>query len=118
MLILLGDMFICSGINASQKAEIVHLVRNLPGSPCTMAVGCGISDILMMKEADLSVGICSKFGSSDIEAVNNVRVADFSTLLFLLLKHGVAIGKRLQMTIYLFIYKTSFAFILFISSNL
>ena len=60
MLILLCDAFIVSNLQPAQKAEIVRIVKSFPESPVTMAVGSGIIDIMMMKEADLSIAVSSK----------------------------------------------------------
>lgn len=99
MLILLCDAFIISNLVPSQKAEIIRIVKAFPESPVTMAVGSGINDIMMMKEADLSIAISSKTVCSDIQAVCDIKVADLSSLIYLLLRHGIAISKKVKLNI-------------------
>lgn len=64
-----------------------------------MAVGSGIIDIMMMNEADISIAVSSKLVASDLQAVCDIKVADLSSLIYLLLRHGIAISKKIQMTV-------------------
>lgn len=106
MLILLCDAFIISNLLPAQKAEIIKIVKGFPESPVTMAVGSGIIDIMMMNEADISVAVSSKLVSSDLQAVCDIKVADLSSLIYLLLRHGIAVSKKIQLTICFSLYKT------------
>jgi soluble P-type ATPase len=64
-----------------------------------MAVGSGIIDIMMMREANISIAVSSKFVASDLQAVSDIKVADLSSLIYLLLRHGISISKKMQMTL-------------------
>lgn len=82
-----------------------------------MAVGSGIIDIMMMNEADISIAVSSKLVASDLQAVCDIKVADLSSLIYLLLRHGIAISKKIQMTVCFSVYKTAILFGLVIYST-
>jgi len=85
MLILLCDSFIISGLNPTQKSNIVKLVKNLPEHPVTLAIGAGIGDIQMMHHADISVNIENQNICSDVIARSTISCADLSSVFYLLL---------------------------------
>ena len=75
-----------------------------------MAVGSGIIDVMMMNEADISIAVSSKLVSSDLQAVCDINVADLSSLIYLLLRHGISITKKMQLNLCFSVYKTMLLF--------
>jgi len=82
-----------------------------------MAVGSGTIDIMMMKEADISIAVSSKLVSSDLQAVCDITVADLSSLIYLLLRHGISISKKIEMNLCFSVYKTVLLFSIIVYST-
>ena len=88
-----------------QKAQLVRQIRLRTGA-CVMSVGDGGNDELMIKEADVGVGIMGIEGSAAAQA-SDFAVGQFRHLHPLLFKHGVWLYDRIAiMTLYIF-YKTA-----------
>ena len=45
-----------------QKAEVVAMVKDFPGSPICAAIGDGANDVSMIQEAHVGIGIMGKEG--------------------------------------------------------
>jgi magnesium-transporting ATPase (P-type)/class 3 adenylate cyclase len=88
-----------------QKAQIVKLVKeNFHSRPTVLAIGDSNSDIAMIQEANIGVGIRGKNGTQVCNCAD-VELESFSQLKDLLLVHGYRNYNRLSRSVLLFLYK-------------
>lgn len=90
-----------------QRARIKELCRGQsPLIGASLAIGDGQNDLQMIDAADISVGVRGREG---MYVANNadVSVPSFSTLVRLILVHGVLIEQRVRMTIFYNLYKNT-----------
>lgn len=88
----------------SQKADLVRLLqKNLSFKPKVMAVGDGVNDIAMIRQANVGVGISSKFNSQAANS-SDLMTKSFNNIADLILTHGlkshVGLSKALLLAIY------------------
>ena len=96
---------LCCRVTPIQKAVVVKCVKHKLKA-LTMAVGDGANDVVMIKTANVGVGI------SGLEGTQAVMASDFSVPKFhhlerLILVHGNLCYNRLAMTILYFFYKNT-----------
>ncbi|ESU36680.1 Cation transport ATPase [Giardia duodenalis] len=90
-----------------QKTRIKLWCRGKsPSVGASLAIGDGQNDLQMIDAADVSVGVRGREG---LYVANNadVSVPSFSTLVRLILVHGVLIEQRIRMTIFYNLYKNT-----------
>lgn len=90
-----------------QKTRIKLWCRGKsPSVGASLAIGDGQNDLQMIDAADVSVGVRGREG---LYVANNadVSVPSFSTLVRLILVHGVLIEQRMRMTIFYNLYKNT-----------
>ena len=61
-----------------QKAEVVAMVKDFPGSPICAAIGDGANDVSMIQEAHVGIGIMGKEGR---QAVRYSEPATYDVIL-------------------------------------
>uniref|UniRef100_A0AAJ7UDE7 Phospholipid-transporting ATPase n=1 Tax=Petromyzon marinus TaxID=7757 RepID=A0AAJ7UDE7_PETMA len=95
---------LCCRLAPLQKAEVVRLVKALPGSPITLAIGDGANDVSMIQEAHVGIGI---LGAEGRQAARNSDFAlpRFRCLPRLLLVHGHLYYVRIAQLVQYFFYK-------------
>ncbi|XP_078738985.1 LOW QUALITY PROTEIN: phospholipid-transporting ATPase IF-like [Lampetra fluviatilis] len=95
---------LCCRLAPLQKAEVVRLVKALPGSPITLAIGDGANDVSMIQEAHVGIGI---LGAEGRQAARNSDFAlpRFRCLPRLLLVHGHLYYARIAHLVQYFFYK-------------
>uniref|UniRef100_UPI00358ECF14 phospholipid-transporting ATPase IF isoform X2 n=1 Tax=Myxine glutinosa TaxID=7769 RepID=UPI00358ECF14 len=95
---------VCCRMSPLQKAEIVRFVKELPGSPITLAVGDGANDVSMIQEAHVGIGLVGKEGR---QAARNSDYAihRFCQLRRLILVHGHLYYVRIAELVQYFFYK-------------
>mmetsp|Transcript_1509 Transcript_1509/g.2022 ORF Transcript_1509/g.2022 Transcript_1509/m.2022 type:complete len:154 (-) Transcript_1509:3570-4031(-) len=60
----------------------------------------------MARDADIVVNLCSELKATDVNAVADVTIDDFSALSYLLFKHGTILQLRLSQAMQGFVYKS------------
>uniref|UniRef100_A0A8C4R0D3 Phospholipid-transporting ATPase n=1 Tax=Eptatretus burgeri TaxID=7764 RepID=A0A8C4R0D3_EPTBU len=98
------SVVVCCRMSPLQKAEIVRFVKELPGSPITLAIGDGANDVSMIQEAHVGIGIVGKEGR---QAARNSDYAihRFRQLRRLILVHGHLYYIRIAELVQYFFYK-------------
>lgn len=79
---------------------------NVIATPVTLAIGDGANDELMIKAANVGVGITGVEGAAAVKA-SDYALAQFSHLHTLLFVHGVWCYNRISFMIYFIFYKAS-----------
>ena len=92
-------------LEPNEKAEIVKLIQTKEGVP-TLAIGDGNNDTVMIKTAEVGVGIRGVEGTSAVSASDYV-IGQFRFLARLLLVYGRLNNRRISMLIYYIFYKSS-----------
>lgn len=95
---------ICCRMSPIQKAEVVKMIKNSPGSPITAAIGDGANDVSMIQEAHVGFGLMGKEGR---QAANSADFAftQFRFIKRVLLVHGNLFYHRVSTLIHYFFYK-------------
>ncbi|XP_070387074.1 probable phospholipid-transporting ATPase IIB isoform X3 [Dermacentor albipictus] len=83
---------VCCRCSPTQKAEVVHLIKQYTGKT-TCAVGDGGNDVSMIQEADAGIGIVGREGNQASLAAD-FSVTQFHHIARLLLVHGRYSYKR------------------------
>ncbi|GAB7363986.1 hypothetical protein MBLNU230_g4546t1 [Neophaeotheca triangularis] len=86
-LAILADSVICCRASPSQKASLVHEIRQRVGKSVTLAIGDGANDIAMIQESHVGIGITGKEGTQAART-SDYSIAQFRFLAKLLLVHG------------------------------
>lgn len=86
-LAILADSVICCRASPSQKASLVHEIRQRVGKSVTLAIGDGANDIAMIQESHVGIGITGKEGTQAART-SDYSIAQFRFLTKLLLVHG------------------------------
>eukprot|EP00468_Gymnochlora_sp_CCMP2014_P001334 CAMPEP_0167741550 /NCGR_PEP_ID=MMETSP0110_2-20121227/918_1 /TAXON_ID=629695 /ORGANISM="Gymnochlora sp., Strain CCMP2014" /LENGTH=1401 /DNA_ID=CAMNT_0007625613 /DNA_START=124 /DNA_END=4329 /DNA_ORIENTATION=- len=94
-------------LEPTEKAEIVQMMQERESVP-TLAIGDGNNDTVMIKTAEIGVGIRGVEGTSAVSASDYV-ISQFSFLTRLILVHGRLNNRRVCMLVYYIFYKTSLA---------
>lgn len=104
--LLFAAKFVCfSGMMPKDKSDVIRLLKkSFKFKPVVLAVGDGNSDISMIQEADIGVGISGK-EESQAKNYAEVTISDFSQLKKLLLIHGYWNYSRMSKVIILSLYK-------------
>nr|CAG8488293.1 10298_t:CDS:2 [Entrophospora candida] len=84
---ILCDAVICCRVSPSQKALVVHSIRQKLKHHVTLAIGDGANDIAMIQEAHVGIGITGKEGLQAARS-SDYSIAQFRFLKNLLLVHG------------------------------
>ncbi|OMJ90724.1 hypothetical protein SteCoe_6900 [Stentor coeruleus] len=87
--LIFAAKFVCfHSLYPDHKRRVVQLLKNnFSFNPLVLAIGDGISDIGMIQEADIGIGIDGKEGS-DAAISSDIAIKHFSQLKKLLLIHG------------------------------
>jgi len=93
-------------LEPKEKADIVDEMREREGRTC-LAIGDGNNDTLMIKRADIGVGIAGVEGTSAVSS-SDFALAQFRFLPRLLLVHGRYNHRRISIMINYIFYKTAF----------
>ena len=103
LLIYTGNLF-ASGFTAKNKYQLVSMMKKYLCHNCkVLAIGDGLNDVMMLKEADLSIGIRSR----EILQVKNtcdLIISQFSQITDLILIHGTWNLKRIISITYYSLY--------------
>ena len=95
----------CYGLLPKDKAKVVKLLKeNLKFKPVTLAIGDGNSDIAMIQEADIGVGLQAK-EESQAANYSDLAISHFCQLKEMLLVHGHWNYSRISRVVLLFFYK-------------
>ncbi|GAB5363124.1 hypothetical protein AAMO2058_000856500 [Amorphochlora amoebiformis] len=92
-------------LEPTEKAEIVKLMQRRE-KKATLAIGDGNNDTVMIKTAEIGVGIRGVEGTSAVSASDYV-ISQFRFLSRLLLVHGRLNNRRICMLVYYMFYKAS-----------
>ena len=93
----ISDLMVGSEITPIQKQQLLRIARNYIGEgEYAAAIISTPEDQFMIKEADLSANFKTKGKSTDIQAVVDVTLKDFTAVSYLLFKHGNQIQMRLS----------------------
>lgn len=95
---------LCCRLSPLQKCEVVKLMKSLPGSPTTAAIGDGANDVSMIREAHVGLGILGKEGRQ-AALCSDYAFANFYQLKKILLVHGHFFSYRLSRLVLYFFYK-------------
>ena len=93
-------------LEPKEKADIVDQMRERTGKTC-LAIGDGNNDTLMIKRADIGVGIAGVEGTSAVSS-SDFALSQFRFLPILLLVHGRLNHRRISIMILYIFYKTAF----------
>ena len=93
-------------LEPKEKADIVDQMRERTGKTC-LAIGDGNNDTLMIKRADIGVGIAGVEGTSAVSS-SDFALSQFRFLPTLLLVHGRLNHRRISIMILYIFYKTAF----------
>ncbi|OMJ86356.1 hypothetical protein SteCoe_12144 [Stentor coeruleus] len=87
--LIFAAKFVCfNSLYPDSKRKVVQLLKNnFSFKPVVLSIGDGISDIGMIQEADIGIGINGKEGS-DAALSSDISIKHFSQLKKLLLIHG------------------------------
>ena len=64
------------------------------------------SDMYMLNEADVKIGLVQKYRSSDNMAITDMNVAELHSLTYILFKHASLLNRRVYSLINFFFYRT------------
>ena len=92
-------------LEPTEKADIVRLIQRKE-DVSTLAIGDGNNDTVMIKTAEIGVGIRGVEGTSAVSASDYV-IGQFRFLTRLLLVYGRLNNRRISMLVYYMFYKTS-----------
>uniref|UniRef100_A0AAJ7UJC2 Phospholipid-transporting ATPase n=1 Tax=Petromyzon marinus TaxID=7757 RepID=A0AAJ7UJC2_PETMA len=95
---------VCCRLSPLQKAEVVRLVKALPGSPITLAIGDGANDVSMIQEAHVGIGVMGREGRQAARS-GDFALHRFCHLRRLLLVHGHLYYVRIAQLVQYFFYK-------------
>ncbi|CAK55960.1 unnamed protein product (macronuclear) [Paramecium tetraurelia] len=96
------DSVVCCRVTPKQKAEVVHLVKNL--NKITLAIGDGANDVNMIQEAHIGIGLYGNEGMRAVQS-SDYALGEFRFLWKLLLIHGNWSYIRISEMILYFFYK-------------
>ena len=92
-------------VSPAQKAQVVNFVQNnLKHKPITLAVGDGANDVVMIKAANIGVGISGREGQQASNS-SDYSIGQFKYLKPLLLVHGHWCYHRIAKLIFYSFYK-------------
>ena len=64
------------------------------------------SDMYMLNEADVKIGLIQKYRSSDNMAITDLNVSELHSLTYILFKHASHLNRRARALIDFFFYRT------------
>ncbi|CAD8048326.1 unnamed protein product [Paramecium sonneborni] len=96
------DSVVCCRVTPKQKAEVVHLVKEL--NKITLAIGDGANDVNMIQEAHIGIGLYGNEGMRAVQS-SDYALGEFRFLWKLLLIHGNWSYIRISEMILYFFYK-------------
>ncbi|CAD8136462.1 unnamed protein product [Paramecium pentaurelia] len=96
------DSVVCCRVTPKQKAEVVHLVKDL--NKITLAIGDGANDVNMIQEAHIGIGLYGNEGMRAVQS-SDYALGEFRFLWKLLLIHGNWSYIRISEMILYFFYK-------------
>ncbi|CAK90837.1 unnamed protein product (macronuclear) [Paramecium tetraurelia] len=96
------DSVVCCRVTPKQKAEVVHLVKDL--NKITVAIGDGANDVNMIQEAHIGIGLYGNEGMRAVQS-SDYALGEFRFLWKLLLIHGNWSYIRISEMILYFFYK-------------
>ncbi|CAG9318895.1 unnamed protein product [Blepharisma stoltei] len=104
--LLFTAKFVCfSGMMPKDKSDVVKLLKtSFDFDPVVLAVGDGNSDIAMLQEADIGIGITGK-EESQAKNYAELSISHFAFLKKLLLVHGHWNYSKMSQVVLLFLYK-------------
>lgn len=107
------DLMVGSEISPIQKQQLLRIARNYVGEgEYAAAIISTPEDQFMINEADLSANFKTKGKSTDIQAVVDVTLKDFTAVSYLLFKHGNQIQMRLSKASQAFFYRSLITFLI------
>lgn len=95
---------LCCRLSPLQKCEVVKLMKTLPHSPVTAAIGDGANDVSMIREAHVGLGILGKEGRQ-AALCSDYAFTNFHMLKKMLLVHGHFFSYRFSILVLYFFYK-------------
>lgn len=95
---------LCCRLSPLQKCEVVKLMKTLPDSPITAAIGDGANDVSMIREAHVGLGIVGKEGRQ-AALCSDYSFTNFLMLKKILLVHGHYFSYRFSLLVLYFFYK-------------
>lgn len=95
---------LCCRLSPLQKCEVVKLMKTLPNSPITAAIGDGANDVSMIREAHVGLGIVGKEGRQ-AALCSDYSFSNFYMLKKMLLVHGHYFSYRFSLLVLYFFYK-------------
>lgn len=75
-----------------------------------MSVIGNSSDMYMLNEADVKVGLITKYRSSDNIAMTDINMTEVHSLTYIMFKHATHLNRRLRVVINFFFYRTVLMF--------
>lgn len=98
------EAVLCCRLSPLQKCEVVKLMKTLPNSPVTAAIGDGANDVSMIREAHVGLGILGKEGRQ-AALCSDYSFTNFCMLKKILLVHGHFFSYRFSILVLYFFYK-------------
>lgn len=95
---------LCCRLSPIQKCEVVKLMKTLPDSPITAAIGDGANDVSMIREAHVGLGILGKEGRQ-AALCSDYSFTNFYMLKKIILVHGHYFSYRFSLLVLYFFYK-------------
>ncbi|XP_055298222.1 phospholipid-transporting ATPase 11C isoform X2 [Sitodiplosis mosellana] len=95
---------LCCRLSPLQKCQVVKLMKTLPNSPVTAAIGDGANDVSMIREAHVGLGILGKEGRQ-AALCSDYSFTNFYMLKKILLVHGHFFSYRFSILVLYFFYK-------------
>lgn len=107
---------LCCRLSPIQKCEVVKLMKTLPDSPITAAIGDGANDVSMIREAHVGLGILGKEGRQ-AALCSDYSFTNFYMLKKMILVHGHFYSYRFSLLVLYFFYKNLVFMLIQVRSN-
>lgn len=86
-----------SSVSVTQKAELVKQLKEFnvqANLGYVLSIIGNASDMYMINEADVSIGLIQKYRSSDNIALTDMNVTELHSLTYILFKHASHLNRR------------------------
>jgi hypothetical protein len=105
----LSNAVVGSQVSITQKADIVKALKefNLQANlGYVLSVIGSTTDMYMLNEADIKIGLTQKYPSLDNLALSDINISELHALTYILFKHATHLSRRQRALINYFLYRT------------
>jgi phospholipid-translocating ATPase len=98
-----------SKVTPTQKADLVKALKEFnvqANLGYVMSIIGNASDMYMLNEADVKIGLVTKYRSSDNLAMTDINLTELHALTYIMFKHATHLNRRLRVVINFFFYRT------------